>query len=203
MLVVKTTSPATSPPPAKLQPSKAAPSSRTSVARLRPSLRMCSKLRSSPVVYCLSSNYSTHDPALQRPSEIGGVVRTAGERASSYRPLFREVDEREICRRADGQAPRTTDPPARCAAHRFYETRQREPAAEHEVRVERGEGRLVAEEARCGLFDRQLFLFPSMGRVVRSDEVEDALAQGPLDALTVAVWPERWVDAVESFERRD
>src|SRR5215212_8819238 len=134
MLVVKTTSPATSPSPAKLQPSKAAPSSRTSVARLRPRfcprlrppLRMCAKPRSSPVVYGLSADYSTHDPTLQRPPEIGGVGRAAGELASPHGPLLREVDEREIGRRADGQAPSTTDPPARGAAHHLHETRQRE-----------------------------------------------------------------------------
>src|SRR5215211_6821467 len=132
MLVVKTTSPATSPSPAKLQPSKTAPSSRTSVALLR----MYSKLRSRPVVYRLAANYSTHDPALQRPSEIGGVGGAADERIPPYRPLLREVDERKVGRRPDGQAPPATDPPARGATHRFDESGQREPAAEHQVRVE-------------------------------------------------------------------
>src|SRR5215211_9546806 len=42
-----------------------------------------------------------------------------------------------------------------------------------------------------------------MGRVVRCDEVEDAVAQGPLDAITVAVGPERWVDAIQSVEGGD
>src|SRR3712207_1212632 len=117
MLVVKTTSPATSPPPAKLQPSNAAPSSRTSVALHRPwlcpPLRTCTKLRSSSVVYRLSTNYSTHDPALQRSSEIGGVGRAADERTPPHRPLLRKVDEGEICWRADGQAASGTDPPPR------------------------------------------------------------------------------------------
>src|SRR5215210_8697090 len=139
MLVVKTTSPATSPPPAKLQPSKAAPSSRTSVALHRPwlclPLRTCTKLRSSPIVYRLSTNYSTHDPALQRPSEIGGVGRAADECTTPYRPLLRKVDQREIRRRADGQAASGTDPAARGAAHRFDEAFQREPAAEDQICV--------------------------------------------------------------------
>src|SRR3712207_9004267 len=94
MLVVKTTSPAISPSPAKLHPWKAAPSSRTSVALHRPwlclPLRACTKLCSSSVVYQFSTNYSTHDPALQRPSEIGGVGRTADECTPPYRPLLRD-----------------------------------------------------------------------------------------------------------------
>src|ERR687891_475069 len=113
MLVVKTTSPAISPSLAKLHPWKAAPSSRTSFALHRPwlcpALRTCTKLCSSPVVYRLSTNYSTHDPALQRPSEIGRVGRAAEECIPPYRPLLRKVDDREIRRRADGQAASGTD----------------------------------------------------------------------------------------------
>src|SRR5215204_5626360 len=139
MLVVKTTSPATSPSPAKLHPWKAAPSSRTSVARLRPwvcaALRTCTKLRSCPFVYRLSTNYSTHDPALQRPSEIGGVGRAADERTLPYRPLLRKVYERKICRRADGQAASCSDPAARGAAHRFDEAFQRKPTAEDQMSI--------------------------------------------------------------------
>src|SRR5688500_16767577 len=178
MLVVKTTSPATSPSPAKLQPWKAAPSSRTSVALLRPPLRTCSKLCSSSVVYRLSTNYSTRDPALQRPSEIGGVARAAYERTPPYRPLLRKVDEREIRRRVDGQAAPCTDPTARGAAHRFDEAFQRERAAEDQFSVQHGEGRLVAEEPWCGLFYRQFFLFRGVGRVVCRDEVEEPVAKG-------------------------
>src|SRR5215216_325950 len=156
MLVVKTTSPAISPSPAKLHPWKAAPSSRTSVALHRPCppLRTCAKLCSSSVVYRLSTNYSTHDPALQRPSEIWGVGRAADERTSPYRPLLRKVDERKICRRADGQAASGTDPPARGAAHHLYEAFKREPATENQIGVQRGEGRLVAEETGSGLLHR-------------------------------------------------
>src|SRR5919107_639856 len=199
MLVVKTTSPATSPSPAKLQPSKEAPSSRTSVALLRTYL----KPRSSPVVYRLSANYSAHDPALQRPSEIGGVGRAADELSPTHRPLLREVDEREIGRRPDGETSSATDPPARGAAHRFDEASQREPAFQDQLRVERGEGRLVAEEAGRGLLYRQLFLFRSVRRVVRRDEVEDAVAQGPLDAAAVVVGPERRVGPGESVAGRN
>src|SRR5215210_5592192 len=139
MLVVKTTSPATSPSQAKVHPSKAAPSSSTSVARLRPWFRpplgMCSKSRSSPVVYGFSADYSTHDPALQRTPEKGGVGGAADERAPPYRPHLREVDEREISRRAEGQAASGTDPPAWGATHCLYEALQREPAVEDQVRI--------------------------------------------------------------------
>src|SRR5215212_11179532 len=139
MLVVKTTSPAISPSPAKLHPWKATPSSRTSVALHRPwlsfLLRTCSKLCSRSVVYQLSTNYSTHDPALQRPSCIGGVGRAADECTPPYRPLLRKVEEREICRGADGQAASGTDPAARGAAHGLYKTRQREPATEDQICV--------------------------------------------------------------------
>src|SRR5215212_2750221 len=131
MLVVKTTSPATSPSPAKLQPSKVAPSSRTSVALLR----TYSKLRSRSIVYWLAANYSTYDPALQRAPEIRGVAGAAGECAPSYLPLLREIDEREIGRRPDCQAPPATDPPARGAAHRFDEACQRKPAAHYQIGV--------------------------------------------------------------------
>src|SRR5215210_3387915 len=158
MLVVKTTSPATSPSLAKLHPWKAAPSSRTLVALHRPWLCLplctCTKLCSTSVVYRLSTNYSTHDPALQRPSEIGGVGRAADECTPPYRPLLRKVDERKICRRADGQAASGTDPPARGAAHHLYEAFKREPAAENQIGVQRGEGRLVAEETGSGLLQR-------------------------------------------------
>src|SRR3712207_2816996 len=161
MLVVKTTSPATSPSPAKLQPWKDAPSSRTSVALLRPwpALRTCAKLCSSHVVYRLSTNYSTHDPALHLPPEIRGVGRAADERSPPYRPLLCKVDEREIRQLPDGQAASGTDPATRGAAHRLHEARQREPAAKDKIRIQRGEGRLVAEETRRGLFQWQLFLF--------------------------------------------
>src|SRR5919109_286370 len=133
MLVVKTTSPAISPSPAKLHPWKAAPSSRTSVALHRPllcpPLRTCTKLCSSPVVYRLSTNYSTHDPALQRPSEIGRVGGAAEKCTPPYRPLLRKIDECEIRRRAYCQAASGTDPAARGAAHCFDQAFQREPAA--------------------------------------------------------------------------
>src|SRR5215207_3915531 len=139
MLVVKTTSPATSPSPANLHPWKVAPSSRTSVALHRPwvctPLRTCTKLRSCPIVYRLSTDHCTHDPALQRPSEIRGVGRAAEERTPPYRPLLRKVDEREICRHADGQAASCADPAARDAAHGFDEAFQRESAAEDQIGV--------------------------------------------------------------------
>src|SRR5919106_2264519 len=207
MLVVKTTSPATTPSPAKLHPWKAAPSSRTSVALHRSwfctPLRTSTKLRSCPFVYRLSTNYCTHDPALQRPSEIRGVGRAADERTPPYRPLLRKVDEREIRRRSYGQAASCTDPASRGAAHSFDEARQREPFAEDQICVQHCEGRLVAEETWRCLFDRQLFLFRGVGRVVGRDEVEDTVAKELLEAGAVSLGPERRVDAVESVERGD
>src|SRR5918994_7669960 len=100
MLVVKTTSPATSPSPAKHQPPKTAPSSRTKVARLRPwaspwvgprlgpPLCSCCKPRSRPVVYRLSTNYSTHDPARQTASQVRGVGGTADQGLPAHYPLL-------------------------------------------------------------------------------------------------------------------
>src|SRR3712207_6405750 len=104
MLVVKTTSPATSPSPAKLHPSKRAPSSRTTLARLR----LCFKLRPYPVVDQLSANYSTRYPARQPPPEIRRVRRPAHERLAAHRPLLREVHECEVGRAA-GRDPTPHD----------------------------------------------------------------------------------------------
>src|ERR671910_3146198 len=97
MLVVKTTSPATSPPPAKLHPSKSAPSSRTTVARLR----TCSKSRPYRVVHHLSANYSTHDAARQPPPEKGGVGRSAQQRFAIHRPPLHKIHERKVGRSTD------------------------------------------------------------------------------------------------------
>src|SRR5918994_959605 len=130
MLVVKTTSPATSPSPAKLQPSNAAPSSRTSVALLRPWLRTYSKLCSRPVVYRLAANYSAHYPTCQGPSRIRGVGRTADQGVFVYHPLFGEVHERQVRRPTNPEQTTFPDPPARGAAHGLYEALQREPTAE-------------------------------------------------------------------------
>src|SRR5215210_162374 len=135
MLVVKTTSPATSPSPAKLHPSKTAPSSRTTVARLR----LYSKLDSRPVVHQISTNYSTHDPTRQHSPQIRGVRRPAQERLPAHRPLLREVHERQVCRPADRDTAPLADPPSRGAAHRGDEPREGEPAPENQLRVERRE----------------------------------------------------------------
>src|SRR3954462_10869659 len=129
MLVVKTTSPATSPSPAKVQPSNAAPSSRTSVALLRPWLRTYSKFCSRSVVYRLAANYSAHDPACQGSSQIRRVVRTADHGVPIHRPLLRKVHERKIRRLPNTKSAPLPDPSVRRAAHGLYETRQREPAA--------------------------------------------------------------------------
>src|SRR5918998_3513863 len=138
MLVVKTTSPATSPSPAKLHPSNMAPSSRTTTARLRP----YSNPRSCPVVYQLSANYSTHDPTRQPAPEIRAVPGPARKRSPVHSPFLQRVYEREVSRSAHGQTTSLPDPPARCARHRFDETRQRELARQDEFRVKDGESSL-------------------------------------------------------------
>src|ERR687897_1663436 len=154
MLVVKTTSPAISPLPAKLHPSKTVPSSRTTVARLRP----YSKLRSRPVVYKVSTNYSTYYPTRQSPPEVRGVRRLAQERLPAHRPPLREIHKREV-RRSSGRDPTSfTHPAPRRAAHRPDEPRERNPTPENQLCVERREGRLVSQEPRRGLLEGQLLL---------------------------------------------
>src|SRR5215207_7709282 len=107
MLVVKTTSPATSPSPVKLCPSKTAPSSRTTFAR---GLTPYPKPRSYVIVHQRTTNYSTRDPTRQAPPKVRGVGGPAQARASIHIPLFREVYQRQVRRRAHPQAPRATDP---------------------------------------------------------------------------------------------
>src|SRR5215212_7420756 len=199
MLVVKTTSPPTSPFPAKLQPSNAAPSSRTSVVLLR----TYSKFRSSLVVYRLATNYSIHHPARQGSSEKRRVVRTADQSVAVYRPLLREVNEREIRHRPNPEPPPLPDPPPGRAAHSLHETRERDPAAEDKVSIKRSEGGLVAKEARSGFLHRQLLLLRSVRGVVGRHEVEDTVAQGCLDAAAVAVGPQRRIDPIEPLQCRD
>src|SRR5215207_5409353 len=99
MLVVKTTSPETSPSPVKVQPEKEAPSSSTTNTRLRPAspgLRSCPKLDSHSVVYQFAADHGAHDTPLQPPPEIRAVGGTAHERVHPNRPLFGEVHERQI-----------------------------------------------------------------------------------------------------------
>src|ERR687885_642708 len=96
MLVVKTTSPATSPSPAKLHPSKTAPSSRTTFARVLP----CSKSRPDSVVDHLSANYSTSDPTRQPQPEVRGVQGSTRQALAIHNPLLREVHEHQVRRRA-------------------------------------------------------------------------------------------------------
>src|ERR687897_442908 len=183
MLVVKTTSPATSPPPAKLQPSKAAPSSRTSVALLR----TYSKSRSSPVVYRLAADHGVHDSTRQGSSPIRRVGRAADQGVPVCRPLLGEVDERKVRRLPDTETPPLPDPTSGRAAHSLDEAGERKPAVKKEIGVEGGEGRLVAQEPWRGLFHRQLLLLRGVRRVVGRHEIQDAVPQGRLDATAVAV----------------
>src|SRR5215208_8519397 len=150
MLVVKTTSPATSPLPAKLHPSKTAPSSRTTVALL---LGPYSKLGSNPIVDQLCANYSTHDPTRQHSSQIRGVRGPAQERLPAHHPLLREVDERKVCHSADRDSAPLADPPSRRAAHRLDQPGERDPTVPDQLCVERREGSLVAQETRSCLLE--------------------------------------------------
>src|SRR5918993_3334281 len=103
MLVVKTTSPETSPSPAKVQPEKEAPSSSTTNARLRPAslrLRPCSKLRSYSIVYKLATDHRAHYTPPEPPPEVRAVRGTAHERVRPDCPLFGEVHERQVRGRA-------------------------------------------------------------------------------------------------------
>src|SRR5919107_1194678 len=199
MLVVKTTSPATSPSPAKLHPSKTAPSSSTTVARLRP----CSKRHSRPVVDQLSANYSTHYPARQPTPEIRRVRRAAQERLTAHRPPLREVREGEVRGSPCRDPTSLADPAPRRAAHRPDQPWERDPAPENQLGVEGGEGGLVPQKTRRGLLEGQLLLLRGVRRVIRRHEVEDAIAQGFDDPIAVYFRPEGRVYPVHSVERGD
>src|SRR5918994_3680889 len=199
MLVVKTTSPATSPSPAKLHPSKTAPSSRTTVARLR----LYTKLRSKAIVDQLSSNYSTHYPARQPPPEVGGVRRSAHERLPAHRPLLREVNERQVRRTPNHDTSSLADPPSRRTAHRLDEPRKRDRTSHNQLRVERRKGSLVAQETRRGLLEGQLLFLRGVRRVVRRHEVQHAVAQRIGYAVTIILRPEGRVHPEQPVERGD
>src|SRR3712207_6410712 len=200
MLVVKTTSPATSTSPAKLQPSKRAPSSRTSVALL---LGPCCKLSSDPVVHQLSANYCSRDPPRQRAPEVRGVGGPAQQGLPIHRPLFREIQEREIRRRAYSQATAPVDPVSWGAAHRLDQPGERDSIVQNQLRVESREGRLVTEESGRGLLQRQLLLLGGVRRVVGGHEVEGAVSQGFRNAGAVPLRPQRRVYPVHPVERGD
>src|SRR5215218_1562821 len=199
MLVVKTTSPATSPSPAKLHPSKTVPSSRTTVARLRP----CSKLHSYPVVEQLSANYSTHYPTRQPTPEIRRVRGSAQESVTAHRPPLPEIHEREVRGRPYRDPTTLADPAPRRAAHRPDQPWERDATPEDQLGVERGEGRLVPQETRRGLLEGQLLLLRGVRRVIRGHEVEDAIAQGFDNPLAVFFRPEGRVYPVHPVERGD
>src|SRR5215212_2245664 len=199
MLVVKTTSPATSPSPAKLHPSKQAPSSRTTVARLR----LYSKSRSRPVVNRLSANYSTHDPTRQPPPEVRGVRGPAQERLPAHRPALREVYERQVSRSSGRDPASFTDPAARSATHRLDQARERELPLKNQLRVECREGRLVAQETGRCLLEGELFLPLGVRRVIRRHEVQDAVAQSLDNPIAVLLRPEGRVYPVHTVKRGD
>src|SRR5918997_1113195 len=176
MLVVKTTSPETSPSPAKVQPENEAPSSSTTKARLRPAsprLRPCSKLRSHSIVYQLAADHRTHDAPPEPPPEVRAVRGAAHERVRPDRPLFGEVYERQVRGRAHSDPVSTAapDPASRRARYRLDEPREREFSAPYKLRVERREGRFVPQEAGGGLLQRKLLLLGCMRRVIRGHEV--------------------------------
>src|SRR4051812_25376556 len=127
MLVVKTTSPETSPSPAKVQPENAVPSSSTTNAWLRcasPRLRPCSKLRSHRIVYQLATYHRAHDPPLEPPPQERGVRGSAGKRLHPDSPLLGEVHERQIRRRSwRDSVGITRDPASRGTSHRLDQPR--------------------------------------------------------------------------------
>src|SRR5215210_98847 len=127
MLVVKTTSPATSPSPANVQPGKLAPSSRTTRARLRPPLNPCSKPCSHSVVYQLAADHRPHDAAPEAAPEVRAVARPAHEGVRPHRPFLREVHEHEVRRRPNGDGAGTPDPRSGRRSHRLDETRKQQP----------------------------------------------------------------------------
>src|SRR5918994_3726048 len=111
MLVVKTTSPATSSPsPANVQPGKLAPSSRTTSARLRPPLPPCSKPCSHPVVYQLAADHRSRDAALEAPPEVRAVARPAHQGVRPHRPLLGEIHERKVRGRSNRDGAGAPDP---------------------------------------------------------------------------------------------
>src|SRR5215216_2168641 len=121
MLVVKTTSPATSPSPAKVQPEKEVPSSRTTNARLRsqtrPSLR-CFKPRSYRVVYQLAAHQRALDAPLELSPEVRAIRGPTHEGVCLYGPLLGQVHERQICGRSrEDPVVAASDPTSRGASH--------------------------------------------------------------------------------------
>src|SRR5919199_5260692 len=174
MLVVKTTSPEISPSPAKVQPAYEVPSSRTTKALLR---RLClslySKLCSCPVVHQLTAYDRAHDAPLEPPPEVRAVGGPADQSIRLDRPLFGEVHERQIprCTRRDAIRTVPSDPTPRSTRHRLDQPRERKLSALHELRIERGEGRLVPRETRGGLLQRKLLLQSGVRCMVRRHEV--------------------------------
>src|SRR4028119_2085423 len=168
MLVVKTTSPETSPSPAKVQPENEAPSSSTTKARLRPAsprLRPCSKLRSHSIVYQLAADHRTHDAPPEPPPEVRAIRGATHEHVRPDCPLFGEVHERQVRGGAhrDPISTAAPDPASWRAGHRFDEPRERELSALYELRVKRRKGRLVSPEAGGGLLSRELLLLGGGG----------------------------------------
>src|SRR5919199_15633 len=172
MLVVKTTSPEVSPSPAKVQPAYEVSSSRTTKALLRrPCLSPYSKLCSCSVVHQLTADHRAHDASLEPPPEVRAVGGPADQGIGPNRPLFGEIHERHIPQRTRRDPIRTTGPTPRSTRHRLDQPRERKLSTLHQLRVERGEGRLVPQEARCGLLQRKLLLRSDMRRMVRHHEV--------------------------------
>src|ERR687894_1855043 len=143
MLVVKTTSPDTSPSPAKVQPEKEAPSSNTTSARLRPAspvLRPCSKLLSDLVVHQFAADHRTYDPPLEPPPEIWAIRGPANGRLCPHGPFLGEIHQRQIRRRPWGDPVRAAPNPVPWRqGHRLDQLRERKLPALHELRVERRE----------------------------------------------------------------
>src|SRR5215217_331896 len=188
MLVVKTTSPLTSPSPAKARPEKEVPSSNTTNARFRPRLSPDSKPCSRSVVHRIATDYRGHDASLEPPSEVRAVRGPTAQGVLPDRPLFREVHEHEVRGRTrkDPTSP-APDPTPRSAGYGLDEARERKFSAVHQLRVECREGRLVPQKAGRGLLQRELLLRRGVWGVVRSHKVEGTVLKSLPDPEPVAI----------------
>src|SRR5215204_5640857 len=205
MLVVKTTSPATSPSPANVQPEKDVPSSRTTSARFCLCLSFCFKPCSCSIVNKLAADHRTHHAPLELPPEVWAVGRPTDHRTRPNRPLLGEVHERQI-RRSPRKHPAVAtvlNPTARRASHCLDEAREREPSALHQLHVEHRECRLVPQKARRSLLQRKLLL--GGRRIIKKKKQNDnnTTPQSLPDLKPVVIRPQRRVDPVKPLQCAD
>src|SRR5215207_2004486 len=205
MLVVKTTSPATSPSPANVQPEKDVPSSSATSARFCLCPSFCFKPCSCSIVNKLAADHRTLHAPLELPPEVWAVGRPTDHRIRPNRPLLGEVHERQIrgSPRKHAAVATVLNPTTRRASHCLDEAREREPSALHQLRVEHRECRLVPQKTRRSLLQRKLLLGGGVWGVVRRHRVKGTIPQGLPDLKPVVVRPQRRVDPVKPLQRAD